>query len=72
MKYIFRTMIFIICLIGMMSIVVSAAIEEEWPFGVRNPLPDDPTYVRFDFEKNSTYFGSYQGIVNFVDLNENK
>lgn len=72
MKYILRTTIFIICLIGMMSGIASATIEEEWPFGVRNPLPDDPTYVRFDFEKNSTYFGSYEGVVNFVNLNENK
>ena len=61
-----------ILLMFLISGTAYAEIQEEWPFGMRNPLPDDPTYVRFDFEKNSTYFDSYQGIVNFVNLNENK
>ena len=68
MKYILRVTIFIICLISMMSSVSSAAIEEEWPFGMRNPLPNDPTYVRFDFEDGGTHFNSYPGVVNFVKI----
>lgn len=59
-------------LILLMSGIASAEIQEEWPFGMRNPLPDDPTYVRFDLEEDGVSFGSHQGIVNFVNLDDNK
>lgn len=55
-----------------MSSVASAAIETDIPYGTRNHLPDDPTYVRFDFEDGGTHFNSYPGVVNFVPLDDNK
>ena len=65
-------MIMTMMLIIIMSSTAAALIETDWEYGERNPLPDDPTYIRYDFETPSGSFNAHPDIVKFVRGDENK
>ena len=55
-------------LIFLMSTLAAADIETGWDYGKRNPLPDDPTYIRYDFETPSGSIGAHASVVNFAEF----
>ena len=57
-----------LALIILISGTAAARIEPDWQYGTRNPLPDDPSYIRYDFEDGGTHFNSYAGVVNFMKV----
>jgi hypothetical protein len=58
-------------LIILISNIAAAEIQENWPYGQRNPLPDE-SYIRFDFESGGISFNAYPNVTQFMNFDENK
>ena len=58
-------------LIILISNIAAAEIQENWPYGQGNPLPDE-SYIRFDFESGGISFNAYPNVTQFMNFDENK